>query len=87
MAHGSDMMGRPCTREEVAAGLGFVNVAALDRWQKYGEKFQESGPMLMQADLANVVEELKMLRAAVAAVEARLSASGVEIICCDQLLD
>ncbi len=56
-----DWEGRPVTEEEVAKGLGFVNVEAFRWWQRTKEKLPPDQFSFLVAEIANLRETLKIV--------------------------
>lgn len=76
MAHGSDFVGRPCSREEVAEGLGFHDVAALDRWDIWKRRPKDEQIDILLGEVANLIALVKELQGRVVSLESRLAGFG-----------
>ena len=66
-----DLVGRPCSDEEVATGLGFVNVTAFREWSNMRKKSADEQLRFLLSEICNLRQQVRIL-------DARLTDTGTE---------
>jgi hypothetical protein len=67
-----DINGTPVSKGEVAKGLGFVNVAALDWWSFISrDRTSEEIVKVLAPEVANLREQVKRMQESLAALDER----------------